>query len=193
MADASSKDSGTLPFWHFEVDPEWAGKVVDREVLSPTGGSLGHIYQAFATTGGDEPLTGWGKNVVHVDWTPSSSNDVVFDAGVELTSGSPPSATVYGMGTWSGKLVKSLGSDQAIFEMYEGQYSAGSWSKTGDLLGVLIVRSDGLEYHKAASTSGPPSSISGDRTKPLYLQAKSDISLVPGSGNCWYCAVDPKQ
>lgn len=190
MADKESTQT-TLPWGHFEVDPEWAGKVLDREVLTPSGSSVGHLYQAFATGTGDEPLTGWGKNVVWADWTPGTT-DVVFAGGTQVTSGSPPSSNAYNMGSWSGKLVKSLGSDQAIYQLYEGTYSGGVWSKTGSLLGVLIVRSDAWEYHKAASTSGPPTSISGDRTMPMYLEAKSSISIDPGSGDCWYCAVDPK-
>lgn len=174
----------------FEVDPWWVGHVVDREVVSTSGGAQGHIYHSYATGAGAEPLTGWGKDVVHLDWTPSSTTDAVLKAGTEVTSGSPPSCDTYSMGSWGGNLTKSLETDQAIFEVYEAKWSGGVWIKTGGLLGVMIVRSDSLEYHKAASTSGPPSSISGDRTKPLYLEAKSSIDLAPGSGKCWYSAVD---
>lgn len=179
-----------FPIHVFEVDPIWEGHVVDREVLTVTGSSLGHVYQSYASSGGAAPLPGWGKDVLYLDWTPSPTTDVVLDAGVEITSGSPPSSDTYSMGSWGGDLIKSLSTDQAIFEIYEGKFTGGAWTKTGSLLGILVVRGDGLEYHKAASTSGPPSSVSGDRTRPLYLSAKSSISLAPGSGNCWYCAVD---
>lgn len=184
-----SEPSHFPPIPQYEIDPDWVGKVLDREVLSTAGASLGHVYQSFAETGGGEPLTGWGADVVHWDWTPSTS-DVVWDAGVEVTSGSPPSATKYSMGAWSGKLIKSVANDQAIYEIYEAKYSGGAWVKTGSMLGVVVVRSDGLEYHKAASTSSPPTSISGDRTRPLYFEYTSSVDLAPGSGNCWYCAVD---
>ncbi len=178
------------PIPQFEVDPWWTGHVVDRQVVSLSGGTLGHVYHSYATGAGAEPLTGWGKDVVHWDWTPSSSTDVVFEGGTEVTSGSPPSADVFSMGAWGGKLIKSLDTDQAIFEVYEAKWNGSAWTKLSGRLGVIVVRGDALEYHKAASTSGPPSSISGDRTKPLYLEARSSIELDPGSGNCWYCAVD---
>lgn len=188
---SDSNNSGFLPVPDLEVDPALVGHVIDREVVTPSGSSLGHVYQSFATSGGAEPLTGWGKDVIHRDWTPSTS-DVVWKGATDVTSGSPPSATTYSMGAWSGKLIKSLSTDQAIYEIYEGKLSGGAWVKTGSRLGVLVVRSDGLEYHKAASTSSPPSSISGDYTLPLYLEAKTSIELDPGAGNCWYCAVDPQ-
>lgn len=174
-----------------EVDPQWEGKVLDREVVTPSGSSVGHFYQSFAKAGGAEPLTGWGADVIHCDWSPSSS-DVVFTAGTEITSGSPPSVTQYAMGAWSGNLVKSLGSDQAMFEIYEASWTGSAWVKTGNRLGVLVVRSDGLEYHKAASVSSAPTSISGDRTLPLYLLAHTSLDLSPGSGNKWWSAVDPE-
>lgn len=191
MADDAST-AGSAPFPCLEIDPSWAGKVLDREVLSVSGSSLGHIYQSFATAGGAEPLTGWGIDILRRTWTPSATTDVVWDAGVQVTSGSPPSATKYDMGSWSGKLTKSLAADQAIFEIYEAKLTAGTWGKTGSRLGVVVVRSDGLEYHKAASVSTPPTSISGDRNRPLFFEAHSSIDLDPGAGNCWWCAVDPQ-
>jgi len=191
MEDAvSSTEEKMFRPLRVEVDPVWTGKVAGRAVVSVTGGVLGDFYSAYATSGGGDPLTGWSADHIYTDWSPGTS-DAVLKGATQVTSGSPPGgATKYSMGAWGGKLIKSLGTDQALFEIYEGKLSGGTWVKTGARLGVLCVRSDGLEYHKAAS--GSPASISGDRTLDLFLESVTDVDLDPGSGNHWWSAVDPK-